>query len=109
VQATHAALGSPLMDMRRIRWASGVLLHVQAGPQLPIRQVEAAARLVGGLAPESADMRMGVTLSGTLGDRARATIVLTGIRQQQTRLSIPASRPSAWPPRREVAQVAYAA
>lgn len=77
VVAVRRAIECPLLDDDSIEGARGVLLHLCAGPELPLRAVEQAARLLEAHAHEDAEIVFGVVHDPARAGRVEATVIAT--------------------------------
>jgi cell division protein FtsZ len=77
VAAVQRAVRSPLLTTDAIDGARSWLLNVSAGPELKLRDVEAAAQTLERVAHPDADVAFGVVTDPSLAGRARVTVVAT--------------------------------
>jgi cell division protein FtsZ len=77
VAAVQRAVRSPLLTTDAIDGARAWLLNVSAGPELKLRDVEAAAQTLERTAHPDADVAFGVVTDPSLAGRARVTVVAT--------------------------------
>ena len=75
--AVQRAIHSPLLTSADVDGARSWLLNVSAGPELKLRDVEAAAQLLESAAHPDADVAFGVVSDPSLAGRARVTVVAT--------------------------------
>ncbi len=76
-QAIEAAITSPLLDLS-IEGARGVLLNINGGPDLTIKEVEEAAQLVSQKAGGDANIIFGAAIDEKFKDRVKITVIATG-------------------------------
>ncbi len=77
LQAVQRAIHSPLLTSDAIDGARSWLLNVSAGPELKLRDVEAAASALEVAAHPDAEVAFGVVTDPSLRGRARVTVVAT--------------------------------
>ncbi|MCB9620762.1 MAG: cell division protein FtsZ [Sandaracinus sp.] len=75
--AVQRAIHSPLLTSADVDGARSWLLNVSAGPELKLRDVEAAAQTLESAAHPDADVAFGVVSDPSLAGRARVTVVAT--------------------------------
>ncbi|MBX3248835.1 MAG: cell division protein FtsZ [Myxococcales bacterium] len=75
--AVARAVQSPLLSSDAIDGARAWLLNLTAGPDLKLREIEAAAQLLERAAHPDADVSFGVVTDPTMVGRVRATVVAT--------------------------------
>jgi cell division protein FtsZ len=84
VQAAHAALNSPLLDVS-IEGARGVLLNITGGPDLALSEVADAADAVREAVDESANIIFGAVVNPHPQPDIKITVIATGLKKQADR------------------------
>jgi len=81
VEAVRQALRMPLLDIRSIDAACGVLVHFTGGEDLGLHEISQAAEEVNRAAPH-ADVIFGATLDPMFKGRAQVILIATGMASQ---------------------------
>ncbi|MBN1115215.1 MAG: cell division protein FtsZ, partial [Oligoflexia bacterium] len=76
--AAMQAMSSPLLENIAIDGATGIIVNITAGPNLPMREITEATSFVTEAADENADVIFGVVIDDKMGDEIRLTVVATG-------------------------------
>jgi cell division protein FtsZ len=90
VQAAHAAVSSPLLDVS-IEGARGVLLNVTGGPDLTLQEVSEAANAVAAAVDPSANIIFGAVLLPRPQPDLKITLIATGLRMEPARQAVRAA------------------
>lgn len=77
IDAAKAAISSPLLELD-IEGATGILFNVIGGMDLAMREVDAAARVIGEAAASDANIIFGTTIDSSLDDQIKITVIATG-------------------------------
>lgn len=77
-KAANAAMTSPLLGNIKIDGATGLILNITIGPNMPMEDVMKGASYVTEAAGENADVKFGVVTDDDMGDEIRMTVVATG-------------------------------
>lgn len=77
--AVERAIACPLLDDDSVAGAQRILLHLAAGPELPLRAVERASMRLEEVAHPDAEIVFGVVHSEALVGHAEATVIATCI------------------------------
>jgi cell division protein FtsZ len=80
-QAVRQALQMPLLDLKSVSGAAGVLVHFTGGEDLSLHEVSQAAAEITSAAP-NADVIFGATVDRVMTGRAQVILVVTGIETQ---------------------------
>jgi cell division protein FtsZ len=80
-QAVRQALQMPLLDLKSVSGAAGVLVHFTGGEDLSLHEVSQAAAEITSAAP-NADVIFGATVDRVMKGRAQVILVVTGIETQ---------------------------
>jgi cell division GTPase FtsZ len=78
-KAAMSALTSPLLGNIKIEAATGIILNITIGPDMPMEEVMKGASYVTDAAGENVDVKFGVVTDNDMGDEIRMTVVATGL------------------------------
>src|SRR5690606_19260632 len=81
VDAVRHALQMPLLDLRSVSGATGVLVHFTGGEDLSLFEVSQAAAEVTSAAP-AAEVIFGATIDPVMEGRTQVILVATGLEHQ---------------------------
>jgi len=112
MEAADVAVNSPLLDDISIAGATGILINFTAGPDVKLREVQEAARMVQEAAHEDANIIFGLVTDPNMEDVVKVTVIATGFDAPvtETQPVITASRDFGYPSSQTVpAQAARAA
>lgn len=93
-RATEMAMSSPILE-RSITGAMGVLINIQSGTDLGIKETENAVKMVKNEAAADANIIYGHDIDDRFGDEVIVTIIAAGFKdvdptkEQKTKLAIP--------------------
>ncbi len=89
VDAARQALDCPLLETNDIEGASSVIVNIMGGPQISMKEVEKAIKLVREKTAADANVIAGQTLRSDLDNEVRVTVIATGFPtdSRQTRRS----------------------
>ncbi len=90
--AARQALKMPLLDVRSLDHASGLLLHFTGGEDLSLHEVNQAVSEISHAAPE-AEVVVGATIDSIWTGRTQAILIVTGIDARQPLDEMAATRP----------------
>jgi cell division protein FtsZ len=76
-QAARSAIQSPLLEVS-IDGATGILFNIIGGRDLTMKEVDAAARIIGQSASMDANIIFGTTIDDRVEDQVRITVIATG-------------------------------
>ena len=99
-RATEMAMSSPILE-RSITGAMGVLINIQSGTDLGIKETENAVKMVKNEAAADANIIYGHDIDDRFGDEVIVTIIAAGFKdvdptkEQKTKLAIPTQSTSA--------------
>ena len=92
LDAATQAINSNLLEAS-IQGASRVLFSIAGGSDLPLAEVDAAARAMEAVVDEDANIIYGQIIDDTLGDQIRITVIATGFaRQSQAAMDFDSAR-----------------
>lgn len=83
--AARAAVASPLLEIS-MDGARGVLLNITGGPDLSMSEVDEAAKIIADAADPDANIIFGTTISETMRDQIKITVIATGFDQTKQKL-----------------------
>jgi cell division protein FtsZ len=111
VEASRAAISSPLLEDLSIDGAHGVLINITGGPDLTLYEVNEASTLIQEAAHQDANIIFGAVIDeGMPEGEIRVTVIATGLCDDRMRRSVPdqtaESRSNVMPLRREAAPAA---
>jgi len=106
VEASRAAISSPLLEDLSIDGAHGVLINITGGPDLTLYEVNEASTLIQEAAHQEANIIFGAVIDeGMPEGEMRVTVIATGLGDGRVRRTIPdqtdESRSNVMPLRRE--------
>lgn len=87
--ATNEAIASPLLEDTDLRGARGILIHVAAGENITMGEVQEVGNIVREIAADDANIIFGNVVSPELGDEFRVTVVATGLGVEEMALPEP--------------------
>lgn len=79
IQATQAAISSPLLDDTSIKGAKGILINVSGGTQLTMAEFNEAGSLIKNEVGSDPKIIAGVVIDEELGDKIKVMVLATGI------------------------------
>ena len=82
IDAVRQAVASPLLETT-IEGATGILLNVKGGLDLPIDEVDEAAELVRGVVDPSCNIIFGASIDEALSEEVEITVIATGFGEQK--------------------------
>jgi cell division protein FtsZ len=77
VEAARAAIASPLLEVD-ITGATGVLFNVSGPPNMGLRELDQAARVIAEVVDPEAEIIFGTSVEEELNDEVRITVIATG-------------------------------
>jgi len=78
-KAARSAITSPLLGNLKLSGATGLIVNITAGPNLPLKEIIEAAGYIKNEAGEGAEVKLGVVSDENLANEIRMTVVATGI------------------------------
>lgn len=88
VNAAQMAVQSPLLDVRSVAGARGILVNVTGGPDLSLAEVSQAIDIITRAARPDANIIFGTTLDPRMEGRAQIILVATGIGEEQEEVAL---------------------
>ncbi|MBC7224868.1 MAG: cell division protein FtsZ [Anaerolineae bacterium] len=95
VDAAQMAVRNPLLNVRSIAGARGILVNVTGGPDLSLVEVSEAIDIITRAARPDANIIFGTTLDPRMEGRAQIILVATGIGAEQEEVAVLPERPAA--------------
>lgn len=94
IQASQAAISSPLLDDISIKGARGLLINITGSADLTLAETNEAASLIVAETDGQPKVITGVVVDDTLGDKVKVMVVATGIKEKinEAALDIAAKR-----------------
>jgi cell division protein FtsZ len=83
VNATNAAMASPLLEDASINGAHGILLNITGSNKLTLYEVHEASTIVQKAAAENANIIFGAVHDESMGDAVKVTVIATGIKSER--------------------------
>jgi len=83
--AAKAAISSPLLEVL-IEGAKGILFTITGGPDLTMGEVEEASKIITEQADADANIIFGATISETMVDQIKITVIATGFDESKIKL-----------------------
>ncbi len=78
LEAAEIAISSPLLDDISVNGATGILINFTAGPDIKLREINEAAKLIQEAAHEDAEIIFGVVTDPDMSDVVKVTVIATG-------------------------------
>ncbi len=78
LEASQAAVSSPLLDDLTIQGAAAILVNVVGGPDMGFHEVTEAAKYIAEQAGKDCDVYWGAVVDPSLGSEMRVTLIATG-------------------------------
>ncbi len=82
VEASQAAISSPLLEGVSIAGAQGVLVNVTGGPHMSLVEANEAVEVIKEAAGEEANVLMGYVIDETLTENMMVTVIATGFNKR---------------------------
>ena len=79
INAARMAIESPLLENTSIHGATGILVNVTGGPDLTIREINEAVKLINAAAHPDCNVIFGSVIDQDLVDTVKITVVATGV------------------------------
>ena len=86
VEAATAAISSPLLENVKIDGATGIIVNITGGSELPLYEVNEATTLITEAAHEDAEIIFGAVIDETMGEEVRVTVIATGFDSHEVKL-----------------------
>lgn len=78
IDAATRAISSPLLEDMTIKGATGVLINITGGPNMTLKEVSEASKLIQEEAHEDANILFGAVVDENMRDEIRVTVIATG-------------------------------
>jgi len=91
VKAAQAAISSPLLEVS-IEGATGILFNIIGGPDMTMKEVDKAAKIINERAHPDANIIYGTTIDQEMSDQLKITVIATGFGSEYSnQFSLPRS------------------
>jgi cell division protein FtsZ len=80
--AAKEAILSPLLDVS-IDGATGILFNITGGPDMGMREMDIAAKIITEAADPNANVIFGATINESLSDTIKVTVIATGFKEEE--------------------------
>ena len=103
MDAATRAISSPLLEDMSIKGATGVLINITGGPNMTLKEISEASRLIQEEAHEDANILFGAVIDDTMNEDIRVTVIATGFDKPLSKMTnmpwrkTTAARPSVQP------------
>jgi cell division protein FtsZ len=84
VQAAQQAITSPLLDIKSIDGAKGILFNITGGSDMMMHEVDEAAKVVAAAADPEANIIFGAVIDPRMQGEVRITVIATGFNGRQS-------------------------
>ncbi len=89
--AAQAAISSPLLEIS-IEGATGILFNIIGGPDMTMKEIDKAARIISEMAHPDANIIYGTTIDQEMSDQIKITVIATGFDSEYSnKFSLPGS------------------
>lgn len=78
MDAATRAISSPLLEDMSIKGATGVLINISGGPNMTLKEISEASKLIQEEAHEEANILFGAVIDDTMNEDIRVTVIATG-------------------------------
>lgn len=89
IEAARTALESPLLNIRLISGAEGILVNITGGADLSLAEVSQAMEIISRAAKPEAEILFGAVIDPKMEDRVQITLVATGVRAEELTTALP--------------------
>lgn len=89
IEAAKTALESPLLNIRSISGAEGVLVNITGGADLSLAEVSQAMETISLAAKPEAEILFGAVIDPKMEGRVQITLVATGVRVEELTTALP--------------------
>lgn len=79
VEASTAAISSPLLEDISINGATGIIVNITGGSSLSLHEVNEATSIIQEAAHEDAQIIFGTVIDESMSDRVKVTVIATGL------------------------------
>lgn len=78
IDAATRAISSPLLEDMSVKGATGVLINITGGPNMTLKEISEASKLIQEEAHEDANILFGSVIDETMDEDIRVTVIATG-------------------------------
>lgn len=99
VEAASMAINSPLLEDVNVDGATGILINFTAGPDIRLREINAAASMIREAAHQDANIIFGLVTDPEVTEEVKVTVIATGFdrAEQSAQPRLAAQRRAAYP------------
>lgn len=87
MDAATRAISSPLLEEMSVKGATGVLINITGGPNMTLKEISEASRLIQEEAHEEANILFGAVIDEKMGEEIRVTVIATGFDRAPARVN----------------------
>ncbi|OGQ43073.1 MAG: cell division protein FtsZ [Deltaproteobacteria bacterium RIFCSPLOWO2_01_44_7] len=87
IDAATRAISSPLLEDMSIKGATGVLINITGGPNMTLKEISEASRLIQEEAHDEANILFGAVIDDTMNEDIRVTVIATGFDKPLTKMT----------------------
>lgn len=87
IDAATRAISSPLLEDMSIKGATGVLINITGGPDMTLKEISEASKLIQEEAHEEANILFGAVIDETMKENIRVTVIATGFNKPLQRVT----------------------
>src|SRR3989338_832629 len=87
IDAATRAISSPLLEDMSIKGATGVLINITGGPNMTLKEISEASRLIQEEAYDEANILFGAVIDDTMNEDIRVTVIATGFDKPLTKMT----------------------
>jgi len=89
IEAARTALESPLLSIRSINGAEGILVNITGGTDLSLAEVSRAMEIISQAAKPEAEILFGAVIDPKMEGRVQITLVATGVKVEELATALP--------------------
>lgn len=99
VEAASMAINSPLLEDVNVDGATGILINFTAGPDIRLKEINAAASMIREAAHQDANIIFGLVTDPEVNEEVKVTVIATGFDRAETQAQprLAAQRRAAYP------------
>ena len=87
IDAATRAISSPLLEDMTIKGATGVLINITGGPNMTLKEISEASKLIQEEAHEEANILFGAVIDEKMNEEIRVTVIATGFNKPLSRVA----------------------
>src|SRR3989338_4470201 len=87
IDAATRAISSPLLEDMSIKGATGVLINITGGPNMTLKEISEASKLIQEEAHEEANILFGAVIDEKMNEEIRVTVIATGFNKPLSRVA----------------------